>query len=72
MKNIRETLTDSYSILKLYTCNPGRGVKFGGDTGDSSSAASLLSRDLFGKTVHLSNDSIKTNMHNISVHYISM
>lgn len=62
-KNITETLTDSYSILKLYTCNPGRGVTFGGDTGDSSSAASLLSRDLFAKTVNLNNNIIKTNMH---------
>jgi len=43
---------------------------FDGDTGDSSSAASLLSRDLFGKTVHLNNDIIKTNMHNIPISYL--
>lgn len=46
-------------------------MTFGGDTDGSSSAASLLSRDLFGKTVHLNNDIIKTNMHNLSIHYIS-
>jgi len=62
-KNITKTLTDSYSIIKLYTCNPGHGVTFGADTSGSSSAASLLSRDLFTKTVHLNNDIIKTNMH---------
>lgn len=63
-KQKTETLTDSYSILKLHTYNPGRdGMTFGDNTNDSSSAALLLSHDFHAKTVDLNNVIIKTNMH---------